>query len=140
MNFDKYTIKSQEALQKSAEIATSNQQQAIEAGHLLEAIMETDQNVSGYLVKKLNISETILRDKLEEIIKSYPKATGQQPYLSTTVNSILQMAEKEMRSFGDSYVAVEHLLIAILGTKDKVASLMKEISRLLPRVATHPDH
>jgi ATP-dependent Clp protease ATP-binding subunit ClpB len=61
MTFDKFTIKSQEALQKSAEIATAQQQQAIEPGHILKAILETDENVSSYLFKKLNINETILQ-------------------------------------------------------------------------------
>jgi ATP-dependent Clp protease ATP-binding subunit ClpB len=126
MNFEKFTIKSQEALQKSAEIATSNQQQAIEPGHLLKAILETDENVSNYLFKKLNINSTILETKLNEILNSYPKASGQQPYLSTTTNTVLQNAEKELREFKDEYVAVEHLLLALLATKDKVASILKD--------------
>ena len=73
MNFDKYTIKSQEALQKSAEIASSKQQQAIEPGHLLKAILETDENVSNYLFKKLNVNESILSTKLDEIVFSYER-------------------------------------------------------------------
>lgn len=126
MNFDKFTIKSQEALQKSAELATSRQQQAIEPGHLLKAILETDENVSNYLFKKLNINSTILESKLEEIVNSYPKVSGQQPYLSGTINTVLQQAEKELREFKDDYIAVEHLLLALLATKDKVSSLMKD--------------
>src|SRR5690348_2662465 len=127
MNFEKFTIKSQEALQKSAEIAMSKQQQAIEPGHLLKAILETDENVSGYVIKKLNVNETILNTKLDEILNSYPRASGQQPYLSNTTNSVLQQAEKELREFKDEFVAVEHLLLAILATKDKVSSLMKDV-------------
>ncbi len=126
MNFDKFTIKSQEALQKSAEIATARQQQAIEPGHVLKAILETDENVSNYLFKKLTINETILNEKLEEIVNSYPKVSGSQPYLSTTTNAVLQNAEKELREFKDDYVAIEHLLLALLSTKDKVSSLMKD--------------
>jgi ATP-dependent Clp protease ATP-binding subunit ClpB len=127
MNFDKFTIKSQEALQKSAEMATAMQQQAIEPGHLLKAILETDENVSNYIFKKLNINEQILESKLEEIINSYPKVSGQQSYLSNASNTVLQNAEKELREFKDEYVAVEHLLLALLATKDKVASLMKDV-------------
>jgi ATP-dependent Clp protease ATP-binding subunit ClpB len=126
MNFEKFTIKSQEALQKSAEIATGKQQQAIEPGHLLKAILETDENVSNYLFKKLNINETILENKLSEIVDSYPRVSGQQPYLSGTMNTVLQNAEKELREFKDDYVSVEHLLLALLATKDKVASIMKD--------------
>ena len=126
MNFDKFTIKSQEALQKAAEIASGLQQQAIEPGHILKAILETDENVSNYVFKKLNISEKILETKLEEIVNSYPKVSGQQAYLSNTSNTVLQNAEKELREFKDEYVAVEHLLLALLATKDKVSTLMKD--------------
>ena len=126
MNFDKFTIKAQEALQKSAEIATSRQQQAIEPGHVFKAILETDENVSNYLFKKLTINETLLDEKLEEIVNSYPKASGQQTYLSNTTNTVLQNAEKELREFKDEYVAVEHLLLALLSTKDKVSIMMKD--------------
>jgi len=127
MNFEKFTIKSQEALQKSAEIAMSNQQQAIEPGHVLKAILETDENVTTYLIKKLNINQNILNSKLEEILRSYPKVSGQQPYLSSTTNAVLQNAEKDLREFKDEYVAVEHLLLALLATKDKISTLMKDV-------------
>src|SRR5688572_24779787 len=119
MNFEKYTIKSQEALQKSAEIAMSHQQQAIEPGHVLKAIFETDENVTSYLIKKLNINKTILDTKLNETINSYPRVSGQQPYLSSATNTVLQQAEKELKEFKDEYIAVEHLILAILHTKDK---------------------
>lgn len=127
MNFEKFTIKSQEALQKSAEIATGAQQLAIEPGHLLKAILETDENVSNFLFKKLNINGGILEAKLGEIINSYPKASGQQPHLSSTTNTVLQNADKELREFKDEFVAVEHLLLALLSVKDKVSTLMKDV-------------
>jgi len=127
MNFEKFTIKSQEALQKAAGIATSNQQQAIEPGHLLQAILETDENVSNYVIKKMTVNEAILKSKLEEIVNAYPKVSGQQAYLSPTANSVLQNAEKELREFKDEFVSIEHLLLALLATKDKISSLMKDV-------------
>ncbi len=127
MNFEKFTIKSQEALQKAAAIASANQQQAIEPGHLLQAILETDENVSTYVFKKLNINETILKTKLEEIVNAYPKISGQQAYLSHNTNSVLQNAEKELREFKDEFVSIEHLMLALLATKDKISSLMKDV-------------
>src|SRR3954471_14074519 len=114
MNFEKFTIKSQEALQKSAEVAARNEQQAIEPGHLFKAILETDENVSSYLFKKLNINSIILDTKLNELLNSYPHVTGQQSYLSSATNTVLQNAEKELREFKDEYIAVEHLLLALL--------------------------
>ncbi|MBS1681028.1 MAG: ATP-dependent chaperone ClpB [Bacteroidetes bacterium] len=127
MNFEKFTIKSQEALQKAAAIASGNQQQAIEPGHLLQAILETDENVSNYIIKKLNINDAILKTKLHEIVTGYPRVSGQQAYLSHTANSVLQNAEKELREFKDEFVSVEHLLLALLSTKDKISSLMKAV-------------
>ncbi len=126
MNFEKYTIKSQEALQKSAEIATAHQQQAIEPGHLLKAILETDENVVDYLVKKLSVNRAVLEKNLEEILNSYPKISGSQPYLSPTTNLVLQNAEKELREFKDEFISIEHLLLALLSTKDKVSTLLKD--------------
>ncbi len=126
MNFEKFTIKSQEALQKSAEIAMSKQHQSIEPAHILKAILETDENVSDYLFKKLNVNSVHLNTKLDELLASYPVVTGQQPYLSAASNSVLQNAEKELREFKDEYIAVEHLLLALLASKDKAASLLKD--------------
>ncbi|HNU42832.1 MAG TPA: Clp protease N-terminal domain-containing protein, partial [Cyclobacteriaceae bacterium] len=126
MTFDKFTIKSQEALQKSAEIAMAKQQQAIEPGHLLKAILETDENVSTYVFKKLNINANILETKLEDLVNSYPKVSGQQAYLSAASNQVLQQAEKELREFKDEFIAIEHLLLGLLNSKDKVAALMKD--------------
>lgn len=126
MTFDKFTIKSQEALQKSAEIATAKQQQAIEPGHLLKAILETDENVSSYVFKKLNINGNILESKLEDLVNSYPKVSGQQAYLSAASNQVLQQSEKELREFKDEFIAIEHLLLGLLNSKDKVAALMKD--------------
>lgn len=126
MNFEKFTIKAQEALQKSAEIASGRQQQGIEPAHILKAILETDANVSDYLFKKLNITSNILEAKLEELVNSYPIVSGQQPYLSQSANAVLQNADKELRELKDEFVAVEHLLLALLASKDKVASIMKD--------------
>ena len=126
MNFEKFTIKSQEALQKSAEIAMSRQQQAIEPGHVLKAILDTDENVIQYLFKKLNVNGTILGNKLEELLDSFPKVSGQQPYLSSATNTLLQSAEKELREFKDEYIAIEHLLLAVLASRDKAAQVMKD--------------
>ena len=127
MNFDKFTIKSQEALQKFAGIAMAHQHQAIEPAHLLKAILETDENVSSYLLKKLNIGSSTLHSKLDEVMGTFPKVTGQQAHLSSASNQVLQNAEKELRELQDEYISVEHLLLALLDTKDKVSSLMKDV-------------
>jgi ATP-dependent Clp protease ATP-binding subunit ClpB len=93
---------------------------------LLKAILETDENVSNYLFKKLNVNETILTTKLDEVVNAYPRVSGQQAYLSSATNAVLQNAEKELRELKDEYIAIEHLLLALLASKDKVASIMKD--------------
>jgi len=126
MNFDKYTIKSQEVLQKAAEVASGVQQQAIEPGHLLKAVLEADENVISFLVKKLNINRGVLDTKLDEILHTYPKVSGQKPYLSNDSANALQKAEKELKAFGDEFIAVEHIILGLYEGKDKIASLMKD--------------
>ncbi|HLT81125.1 MAG TPA: ATP-dependent chaperone ClpB [Cyclobacteriaceae bacterium] len=126
MNFEKFTIKSQEALQKSAEIAMGHQHQAIEPAHLLKAVIETDENVISYLFKKLSINKNILETKLDELLSSFPKVTG-QAYLSSATNGVLQQAEKELREFKDEYISIEHLLLALQASRDQVATIMKDV-------------
>ncbi len=126
MNFEKFTIKSQEALQKAAELAQSAQQQAIEPGHLLKALLETDENVVGYLMAKMTVSKPMLDTRLEDLLRSYPKVSGSQPYLTTATNSVLQQAEKELGAFKDEFISVEHLLLALVGSKDKAGALLKD--------------
>ena len=82
MNFDRYTIKSQEALQKSGSLASALGQQAIEPAHLMKSVMQADESIASFLIKKLNINKAVLEQKLEEILNAYPKVSGQQPYLS----------------------------------------------------------
>jgi ATP-dependent Clp protease ATP-binding subunit ClpB len=127
MNLDKYTIKSQEVLQKASEVASGNGQQAIEPGHLLKAILGIDENLISFIVKKMNVNAQHLSTKLEEIIDGYPKVSGQQPYLSNDASNALQKAEKELNVFNDEYIAVEHIIIGLLQGKDKVAGLLKDV-------------
>ena len=126
MNFEKFTIKSQEALQKAAELTMGAQQQSIEPAHILKGIMFSDENVVSYLSKKINANIALLESKLEELIYSYPRVSGTQPYLSNNSSQILQQAEKELKTFKDEYISIEHLLLALLASKDKVAQVMRD--------------
>ena len=129
MDFKKYTIKSQEAIQKAAELAAGNQQQAIEPGHLLKAILLSDENVLSFLIKKLSVNKVQFETKLEDIANGYPKVSGSssQPYLSNDAHSALTKSLEFLRDFKDEYVAIEHIVLGLLAGKDKVASLMKEV-------------
>jgi ATP-dependent Clp protease ATP-binding subunit ClpB len=127
MNFEKYTIKAQEAIQKSGEIAVGNQQQAIEPGHLLKALLTVDENVVPYLLKKLNVNRLQLDNKLDELIKGYPKVSGSQPYLSNASAAALRKAEDQLKAFGDEFIAIEHMILGILDSGDRAGKILKDM-------------
>ena len=127
MNFNNYTIKAQEALQKATEIASGNQQQVIETGHLLQAILESDENLISFLLKKLGATKAMISTQLEEVVASYPKVSGGQPYLSNEAAKSLQQAEKYVKDLGDEFVAVEHIILGLLSGSDKAAQLLKDL-------------
>ncbi len=125
MNFNNYTIKSQEVLQKATEIASGNQHQAIETGHLARAILLSDENLISFLLKKLGIAKGSLEEQIDKVIKSYAKVSGGQPYLSNDAAKALQNAEKHLKEFGDDFVAVEHIILGLIEGNDKVSQLLK---------------
>ena len=126
MDFNQFTIKSQEAVQKAVQLCLAEQQQVVEPAHLLKGILTEDENVTDFLFKKLGANKGVISQKLEEIIKSFPKVSGQQPYLSNAANQVLTKAKDYVKPFGDEFVAVEHLLLAILAGNDKAAQLLKD--------------
>ncbi|HAA11611.1 MAG TPA: ATP-dependent chaperone ClpB [Cytophagales bacterium] len=127
MNFQNYTVKAQEVVQKAADIAVRSEQPAIEPGHLLQALVETDENVLEFLLKKLGVDNGVLLERLQSILVGYPKVQGQQPYLSNEGHAVLQRAQSLLKEFNDEYVTVEHLLIGITSGKDKTAQLLKDL-------------
>ncbi|PJJ58596.1 ATP-dependent chaperone ClpB [Hymenobacter chitinivorans] len=126
MNFNNYTIKAQEAVQKATEIAGGNQQQAIDTGHLLKGLFQSDENVLSFLAKKLGVNLNILTPRLDTIVAGYPKVSGGAPYLSNEAAAALQRATGFLKEFDDEYVSVEHLLLGLLGGKDATATLLKD--------------
>jgi len=126
MNLNNFTIKSQEAVQQAVQIATGNGQQTIENAHLLKGIFEVDENVIPFILKKLNVNTTIFSQALDKIIQSFPKVSGGQPVLSGNANQTLTKAVNYLKEFGDEYVSIEHLLLAILSVKDTASQLMKD--------------
>ncbi len=126
MNFNNFTIKAQEAVQKASEIAVGNQQQAIENAHLLKGLLLVDENVVSYLLKKLNVNINRLSDQLDSQIATYPKVSGSDVYLSSSANSALQKATSYLKEFKDDFVSVEHILLGILSAGDKASTLLKD--------------
>mgnify|MGYP001627377759 CR=1 FL=1 len=126
MDFKKFTIKSQDAIQKAVDLAISGQQQVIEPAHLLKGIFAEDENVTDFLFQKLGVNKKMISDKLEDLLRSFPKVSGQQPYLSNASNQVLNKAKDYLPTFGDEFVAIEHLVLGLLAIQDKVSQLLKD--------------
>ncbi|MGZ3998126.1 MAG: ATP-dependent chaperone ClpB [Flavisolibacter sp.] len=126
MNFNNFTIKAQEAVQKASEIAEGNQQQAIENAHLLKGLLLVDENVVTYLLKKLNVNLNRLNETLDQQIASFPKVSGSNVYLSSDANSALQKAQSYLKEFKDEFVSVEHILLGILAANGKTGAALKD--------------
>ena len=126
MNLNNFTIKSQDTIQKAATIAETNQNQAIENGHLFKALLSEVEDVMSFLLKKLNVNITNVEKVIGQIVESYPKVTGGEPYFSTSANNSIQKAIAASKQMGDQFVSVEHLLSGILNSNDNVAQILKD--------------
>jgi ATP-dependent Clp protease ATP-binding subunit ClpB len=126
MNFNNFTIKAQEAVQKAQDMASANQNQSIECAHLLKGIMLVDENVTPYLLNKLSVNIDIFSKALDQIIKSFPKVSGGDQYLSREANNALNKATELSKQFNDEFVSIEHLLLALLNTGSTASKLMKD--------------
>ena len=126
MDFKKFTIKSQEAIQKAQELATVQQNQSIETGHLLKAMVLTDESVLSFLFSKLNMNQARVEQSLDAILQSYPKVEGGDIYLGRQTQQVLLNAQSYLKDFKDEYVSVDHILLSLLKNKDSVSTLLKD--------------
>ncbi|WP_395078027.1 ATP-dependent chaperone ClpB [Flavobacterium sp.] len=126
MNINKFTIKLQEAIQKAQQLAQSFGQQQIENEHIFKAIFEVDENVLPFILKKLNVNVSLFEQILDSTIQSFPKVSGGEIMLSRTANTTLNEAEIIAQKMNDEFVSVEHLILAIFGSKSKVAQILKD--------------
>lgn len=126
MNFQNYTLKGQEVVQRASQIAIGKNHQIVESAHLLKAIIEEEDTLMNFLFKKLNISQNLLSNKLEEIIKSFPTNYG-DPYIANDLIFALQKAEKYAKDWKDDFIAIEHILLGLLAGRDKITNLLKDV-------------
>jgi ATP-dependent Clp protease ATP-binding subunit ClpB len=126
MNINKFTTKSQEAIQLSQQIAQGLGQQQIENEHLFKALLEVDENVTPFLLKKLNVNVPLFKQILESALQSFPKVSGGDIMLSRMANTTLNEAEILAGKMNDEFVSVEHLVLAIFGSKSKIAQILKD--------------
>ena len=126
MNFNNFTIKSQEAVQEAVNLVQSRGQQAIEPEHLMAGVLKVGENVTNFIFQKLGINGQQLETVLERQIASLPKVSGGEPYLSRDANEVLQKAVDYSKQMGDEYVSLEALLLALLNVKSTVATILKD--------------
>ena len=126
MDLNKFTVRSQQAIQQAQTIASGHGQQVLENGHLLKGILEVDADVSPFLLKKLNVNLPAMQQALDRIVQGYPKVSGGQITLSRYSSDALTKALAALKEFGDEFASVEHLLIGILDSGDTVSQLMKD--------------
>ena len=126
MNFNNFTIKSQEAVQQAIQIAASKGQQMIEPAHLLKGAMEAADETVRYLFGKTGVNQPTVSVVLDKEIESYPKVSGGEPYLSRESNNVLQKAIDLTAKMGDSYVAIEHILLALAADKGSVGTMLRD--------------
>jgi ATP-dependent Clp protease ATP-binding subunit ClpB len=126
MNINKFTTKSQEAIQLSQQLAQRYGQQQIENEHIFKAIFEVDENVAPFILKKLNVNVPLFLQVLDSTIQSFPKVSGGDILLSRDANKALNEAEIIAQKMNDEYVSIEHLILAIFDSKSKVAQILKD--------------
>lgn len=126
MNLNNFTIKAQEAVQQAQQIAMEVQHQALEPAHLLKGILQVDENVVPFVFKKLGINLAAIKQANDSMIASYPTVSGGSQYLSRPATEVLQKANTYLKEFGDEFVALEHLLLALVNTKDSTSQLLKD--------------
>lgn len=126
MNFNNFTIKSQEAVQQAVNLAQSRGQQAIEPEHLLTGVLKVGENVTNFLFQKLGLNGQQIATVLDRQTASLPKVSGGEPYLSRNANEVLQKAVEYSKTLGDEYVSLEALLLALLNVKSTAGTILKD--------------
>jgi ATP-dependent Clp protease ATP-binding subunit ClpB len=126
MNFNNFTIKSQEAVQEAVNLAQSRGQQAIDPVHVLHAVMKVGENVTNFIFQKLGMNGQQVALVADKQMESLPKVSGGEPYLSRETNEVFQKATQYSKEMGDEFVSLEHLLLSLLVVKSTVSTILKD--------------
>ena len=126
MNFNTFTIKSQEAVQQAVNVTQARGQQAIEPVHLLAGVLKVGENVTNFIFQKLGMNAQQIALVIDKQIDSLPKVSGGEPYLSRESNEILQRAVQYSKEMGDEFVSLEAIILALLNVKSTVATILKD--------------
>ena len=126
MDFKNFTIKTQDAIQKAQLLAQELGHQQIENEHIFKAITQVDENVTPFLLKKLNVNTQLFLQILDKNLESFPKVTGGDIVLSREAGKTVNEASIIAKKMNDEYVSIEHLILAIFKSKSKVAQVLKD--------------
>ena len=126
MNFNNFTIKSQEAVQEAVNLTQTRGQQAIEPVHLLAGVLKVGENVTNFIFQKLGMNALQVTLVIDKQIDSLPKVSGGEPYLSRESNEVLQRATQYSKEMGDEYVSLEAIILALLNVKSTVSTILKD--------------
>lgn len=126
MNLNNFTIKSQEAIQQAQQVAQDMGHQQIENEHIFKAIMMVDENVTPFLLKKLNINVSLFQQILDKTLESFPKVSGGDIMLSRTASRTLTDASSTAKKMEDEYVSIEHIILAIFNSSSKAGQILKD--------------
>ncbi len=126
MNFNNFTIKSQEAVQEAVNLVQNRGQQAIEPVHLMAGVLKVGENVTNFIFQKLGMNAQQVALVIDRQIESLPKVSGGEPYLSRESNEVLQKATQYAKEMGDEYVALEEIILALLSVKSTVSTILKD--------------
>ena len=126
MNFDNFTIKSQEAIQMAVDTVRRNGGQVVEPEHLLKAVIVKGESVVKFIFQKLGVNSQLVDAQLEKVISTQPKVSGGEQYLSRQANDVLQNAVASAHDLGDEYVTIEGILLGLLKTDCNAAKILKD--------------
>lgn len=126
MNFDKFTIKAQQAVQQAAERATQQGQQAITPLHLLAGVLLVGENATRFLLGKAGVNEHTLQAAIDNELRRQPRVEGGQPYFDQDAAQVVSKAQDFARETGDTYVSLESLLMALLTVKSTASQMLKD--------------
>jgi len=125
MNLNNFTVKSQEIIQEAQFLAQEKQHGQIDTGHFLVALLEKDEQVTPFLLKKIGANPSFILQEGQKLLNTYPRVSGGELLLSRESSQLLQRAISIAREMGDDYVAIEHLLLSLVAGNDAVASILK---------------
>ena len=126
MNFNNFTIKSQEVIQHSIELVQTNGQQAVETPHLFKSLLIKGEDLIQFLFAKLGVNATAIQSVVDALISSFPRVSGGEPYLARETNAVLQKAVDLSSKAGDQFVALEYILLALVAEKNNVSKVLND--------------